>query len=84
MVPHVRVIRGSCFPASTVARPDLAEHVGEYYRRRDRPVLEDNAVSARQQAGLGSAAATSGRLSVHEPVVHSFANRVLDRAIGQA
>ena len=31
---------------------------------------------------LESTAAVSGRLSVHEPVVHSFANWVLDRMIG--
>ena len=77
-----RVIQGSCFPASTVARPDFGEHVGKYYKRWDKSIPEDNAISERQQAGLESAAAVSGRLSVHEPVVHSFANWVLDRTIG--
>ena len=79
-----RVIQGSCFPASTVARPDFGEHVGKYYKRWDKSIPEDNAISERQQAGLESAAAASGRLSVHEPVVHSFANWVLDRTIGGA
>ena len=78
-----RVIQGSCFPASTVARPDFGEHVGKYYKRWDRSIPEDNAISERQQAGLESAAAVPGRLSVHEPVVHSFANWVLDRTIDE-
>ena len=93
------MIQGSCFPASTVARPDFDEHVGKYYKRWDKSIPEDNAISERgpaarwrprwrarcrgltQQAGLESAAAAPGRLSVHEPVVHSFANWVLDRTI---
>ena len=79
-----RVIQGSCFPASTVARSDFGEHVGKYYRRWDKSIPEDNAISERQQAGLESPAAASGRLSVHEPVVHSFANWVLDRTIGRS
>ena len=68
-----RVIQGSCFPSSTVARRDFADHVGKYYKRWDKSIPEDNAISERQQAGLDSAAAAAGRLSVHEPVVHSFA-----------
>ena len=76
-----RVIQGSCFPASTVARPDFGEHVGKYYKRWDKSIPEDNAISERQQAGLDSAAAVAGRLSVHEPVVHSFGNWVVDRII---
>jgi len=50
-----RVIQGSCFPASTVARSDFAEHVGKYYKRWDKSIPEDNAISERQQAGLESA-----------------------------
>ena len=76
-----RVIQGACFPESTVARVDFDEHVVKYYRRWDRSIPEDNAISERQQAGLELAEATPGRLSVHEPVVHSMANWVLDRVL---
>ena len=74
-----KIIHGACFPQSTVARDDFDDHVGKYYRRWDKSIPEDNAISERQQAGLESSFARPGRLSVHEPIVHAFANWVLDR-----
>jgi phenylpropionate dioxygenase-like ring-hydroxylating dioxygenase large terminal subunit len=76
-----RVIHGACFPESTVARPDFGDHVWKYYKRWNRSIPEDNDISERQQAGLESAFSAPGRLSVHEPVVHSMANWVLDRVL---
>lgn len=72
---------GSCFPKSTVARPDFQEIVQRYYTRWDKSIPEDNAISERQQAGLSTSLATPGRLSLREPVVHSIANWVLDRVL---
>lgn len=72
---------GSCFPRSTVERDDFEEVVQLYYKRWDKSIPEDNAISERQQAGLQSSFARSGRLSVREPVVHSIANWVLDRVL---
>jgi phenylpropionate dioxygenase-like ring-hydroxylating dioxygenase large terminal subunit len=76
-----RVVIGSCFPRSTVARPDFAEVVPRYYKRWDKSLPEDNAISEVQQAGLTSMFARPGRLSVHEPIVHAMANWVLDRVL---
>jgi len=78
---RTKVSVGSCFPRETVARPDFAEKVEKYYRRWDKSLPEDNAISERQQAGLASSFARPGRLSVHEPAVHSIANWVLDRVL---
>ena len=79
-----KVIHGACFPETTVERDDFEEHVWKYYKRWDRSIPEDNDISERQQAGLESAFSGPGRLSVHEPVVHSMSNWVLDRVIGPA
>lgn len=76
-----KVVIGSCFPRATVARPDFETQVTKYYRRWDSSVPEDNAISERQQAGLESAFSLPGRLSVHEPIVHTIANWVLDRVL---
>jgi choline monooxygenase len=72
---------GSCFPKSTAARPDFAEVVQRYYRRWDKSIPEDNAISERQQAGLRASLTRPGRLSLREPVVHAIANWVLDRVL---
>jgi phenylpropionate dioxygenase-like ring-hydroxylating dioxygenase large terminal subunit len=72
---------GSCFPRATVARPDFQEVVQRYYKRWDKSIPEDNAISELQQAGLRSSLARPGRLSLREPVVHSIANWVLDRVL---
>ena len=76
-----KVIHGACFPSTTAARDDFEDHVWKYYKRWDRSIPEDNAISERQQAGLESAFSQPGPLSVHEPVVHSMANWVLDRVL---
>lgn len=78
---RTKVSVGSCFPRETVARPDFAEKVEKYYRRWDKSLPEDNAISELQQSGLASRFARAGRLSVHEPVVHRIANWVLDRVL---
>ena len=78
---RTKISVGSCFPRATVARPDFAEKVEKYYRRWDKSLPEDNAISERQQAGLASSFARPGRLSVHESAVHRIANWVLDRVL---
>lgn len=76
-----KIILGSCFPAETAARADFDEHVPKYYKRWDKSIPEDNAISERQQAGLWSAFSQPGRLSHHEPIVHAIGNWVLDRTL---
>jgi phenylpropionate dioxygenase-like ring-hydroxylating dioxygenase large terminal subunit len=77
---RTKVVIGSCFPRATVARPDFAERVEKYYRRWDKSLPEDNAISELQQAGL-SFLSRPGRLSMHEPVVRDIANWVLDHVL---
>ena len=74
---RTKVVIGSCFPRETVAQPDFAERVEKYYRRWDKSLPEDNAISELQQAGLSSSLSRPGRLSFHEPVVRDIANWVL-------
>jgi choline monooxygenase len=78
---RTKVVIGSCFPGETAARPDFALKVAKYYRRWDKALPEDNAISERQQAGLSSTLARPGRLSGHEAAVHRIANWVLDRVL---
>jgi len=78
---RTKVVIGSCFPRATVARPDFALKVEAYYKRWDKALPEDNAISERQQAGLASSLARAGRLSGHEPAVHRIGNWVLDRVL---
>jgi choline monooxygenase len=73
---------GSCFPRSTVARPDFEEVVKKYYHRWDLATPEDNWVTSVQQAGLASTLRIAGRMSWNEPVVHDLAMWVKDRVIG--
>ena len=75
---------GACFPRSTVERQDFETEVQKYYRRWDKSVPEDNAISERQHAGLSQRMARAGRLSVHEPMVHAIGNWVLDRVLDEA
>ena len=85
LLPHAvdrtTVVIGSCFPESTIARTDFKSEVEKYYRRWDKALSEDNAVSERQQKGLTSAMSRPGRLSSYEPGVHWIANWVLDRVL---
>ena len=78
---RTEVVIGSCFPRATMARPDFAEKVEKYYRRWDKSLPEDNAISELQQAGLHSSLSVPGRLSSQELVVREIANWVLDRVI---
>jgi phenylpropionate dioxygenase-like ring-hydroxylating dioxygenase large terminal subunit len=78
---RTKVVIGSCFPRTTTARPDFAERVEKYYRRWDKSLPEDNAISELQQAGLSSSYSKPGRLSFHEPVVRDIANWVLDQVL---
>jgi phenylpropionate dioxygenase-like ring-hydroxylating dioxygenase large terminal subunit len=73
---------GSCFPRPTVARPDFEEVVKTYYHRWDVSTPEDNAITARQQAGLQSTLLRTGRMSNEEPVVHDLAVWVKSRVLG--
>jgi len=72
---------GSCFPRSTVARPDFDEKVRAYYQRWDKALPEDNAISELQQEGISSSYSRAGRLSYQEPVVGDIANWVLDKVL---
>ena len=80
-VDRTTVVIGSCFPESTVERPDFESEVQKYYRRWDKALSEDNAVSEWQQRGLSSSMSRPGRLSDYEPGVHWIANWVLDRVL---
>ena len=79
-----RVVIGSSFPRATAARSDFDERVQKYYRRWDKALPEDNAISELQQAGIASSFARPGRLSHHELLVHGIANWMLDRVVGRS
>ena len=79
---RTKLIIGSCFPRATVARSDFAERLQYYFKRWDKSVPEDNAISEFQQLGIRSSYARPGRLSAREPLVRDIANWVLDRALG--
>jgi len=83
MGPHqTKLIVGSSFPRDIVSRPDFEEVVQNYYKRWDISIPEDNHISELQQRGLSSPFARQGRLAQAEPLVHTFANWVLDRVLG--
>jgi hypothetical protein len=64
-----------------VARPDFEQIVQRYYHRCDVSVPEDIGIAEVQQRGLSSPLARSGRVSLNEVIVHSFANWLLDRVL---
>jgi choline monooxygenase len=78
---QTRLVVGSSFPKGSVGRPDFEEVVARYYKRWDTSIPEDNEISNVQQKGLSSPFARPGRLTHLEPLVHDFANWVLDRVI---
>lgn len=78
---RTKVVIGSCFPREVTARPDFAAKVESYYRRWDKSLGEDNAISEQQQQGVQSAFSVPGRLSFHESAVRDIANWVLDRVV---
>lgn len=62
-----------CFPEETAARSDFSERVNAYRERMDIAIAEDIVVLERQQRGLTSTLARSGRFSpLLEPSVHAF------------
>ncbi len=77
----MHLVSGACFPRTTVAREDFTQVVERYYRRWDKSIPEDNVISEIQQHGISSPFAQVGRLSHMEPLVHTFANWVLDRVV---
>lgn len=81
---RTRLIVGSCFPRTTVERPDFEEVVARYYKRWDISIPEDNEVSEWQQRGVGSPLSRPGRFSYQEPLVHTIDNWVLDRVLDPA
>jgi choline monooxygenase len=81
---ETKLIVGSCFPRTTVARNDFEETAQRYYKRWDISIPEDNAISDIQQRGLSSPFARPGRLTHLEPLVHDLANWVLDRVLDAA
>lgn len=78
---RTRLTVGSCFPASTVARPDFEDVVQTYFRRWDKSIPEDNWISEVQQEGLSSPLSRTSRVSHHEVLVHKIANWVLGRVL---
>lgn len=80
---QTRLIVGSAFPKSTVARPDFEEVVQRYYKRWDKSIPEDNQISQLQHQGFSPLAPLPGRLAPDEPIVHIFNNWVLDRVLGR-
>lgn len=76
-----KLVVGSMFPKATVARADFNEVVKLYYKRWDKSLPEDNAISELQHLGLSPYFKTSARLSTYEPLVHTLANWVLDRVL---
>lgn len=81
---RTEIIIGHAFPRSTVERPDFATLVEKYYHRADLSIPEDNRISEQQQRGLDSPLARPGRVSLHEPAVHTLANWLLDRILPPA
>ena len=78
---ETRLTVGSCFPNETIARADFDELIGNYYRRWNTSIGEDNVISEQQQEGLRSPLVSPGRLSYLEPLVHTIGNWVLDRVL---
>lgn len=78
---RTKLVIGSCFPRTTVARSDFAERAQYYFKRWDKSLPEDNAISEQQQLGIRSSYAGAGRLSAREPIVHDIAIWVLDRTL---
>jgi phenylpropionate dioxygenase-like ring-hydroxylating dioxygenase large terminal subunit len=76
---RTRVVMASCFPRETAGRGDFQEIARGYYARWDEGIDEDNAVLERQQRGLSSPFAPSGRLSHLECLVAAFGKWIAER-----
>jgi len=80
---RTKLIVGSCFPRKTTEREDFETLVGNYYKRWDISIPEDNVASELQQKGLMSPFYRPGRYSHLEPLVHTFGNWVIDHVVGR-
>jgi choline monooxygenase len=82
MGPHkTKMVVGSCFPRSTAERPDFEERAKYYYKRWEKSLGEDNAISEAQHKGLMSSFSSPGRLSAQEPAIRDIALWVLDQVL---
>lgn len=79
---RMKLVVGSCFAKTTVARPDFERIAQNYYKRWDMTTQEDLDISVVQQEGVSTKFSVSGRLSEHEPLVHAIDNWVLDYVLG--
>ena len=79
---RTKLVHGSLFPRDRLARDDFEEVAAHYYKRWDITTDEDIVASDRQQRGLSSPFAVSGRFSHREPLVHEIDNWILDRVLG--
>ena len=75
------MVHGALFPRDRLDRPDFEEVAKNYYHRWDVTIEEDILASVRQQRGLETPFAPSGRFSPREPLVHEIDNWILDRVI---
>jgi phenylpropionate dioxygenase-like ring-hydroxylating dioxygenase large terminal subunit len=75
------MVHGALFPRDRLDRPDFEEVAKNYYRRWDVTIEEDILASVRQQRGMETPFAPSGRFSHREPLVHEIDNWILDRVI---
>jgi Ring hydroxylating alpha subunit (catalytic domain) len=71
------------FPPATMALTDFAERSAAYFERLDVAIAEDIAVLERQQAGLTSPLARSGRFSRLEPNVAHFERWLAGRCFAE-
>lgn len=81
---RIKLAIGACFHPETIARPDFAETLENYYKRWDVSVIEDNAINEIQQKGVSSPLTQAGRVSNFEALSHIHRNWVLDRVVGNA
>jgi hypothetical protein len=80
-VTRSKLMVGVLFPRDRRSRPDFEEIAQNYYKRLDLTIAEDIAASERQQRGLMSPFALSGRFSRREVLVHRIDNWILDRLL---
>ena len=78
---RTKVVVGSCFPRSTVERPEFADAVEKYYERWDTSHPEDNEICELQQQGLISPFSVPGRFGTAERGVHTIDNWILDQVL---
>jgi choline monooxygenase len=75
------MVHGALFPRDRLDRPDFGEVAKNYYHRWDVTIEEDILASVRQQRGLETPFAPSGRFSHREPLVHEIDNWIVNRVI---